>query len=208
MIILYIPFHEKNDLLDGAEIWKKNAKKPVQIIQHKDKFVLSPGVHTVYLLAHESGAGQSTVLNTARDKITAVELSISALVQRFMNDFLPCIDKIENIKLYICNNKENKTEVAIEFQKKLNHLKSLRIDYYHGTLFAPSKDSHKYSKLPTKILRASRTRASLFSLHRNKKPRPYDELCFFQKYKLEYYRSQREDRKNRIQQNRLKYMLN
>ncbi|PWY54285.1 hypothetical protein DGG96_17695 [Legionella qingyii] len=150
MIILYIPFHENNDLIARAIDWKNTlTDQNILILQHGnpiDYNLLNQEQLTIYILAHGVNQLLEHFHLSSHYPITSqtTYLSIDQIADRFNSDFVYLHFRIKNIKLYFCNNQGNQKDIAELFYKNLV-LFDASINYYAGTVFSPSKNHKKYS---------------------------------------------------------------
>ncbi|WP_454781786.1 hypothetical protein [Legionella sp. WA2022007384] len=150
MIILYIPFHEHNDLIAKAIHWKETLKNQnILILQYGtpiDYKLMKMEHLTIYILAHGVNHLLEHYHLTSTYPITSQTnfLSIDKIAERFNSDFVFVHSKVKNIKLYFCNNQGNQQAIAQQFHKNLV-LFDAYINYYTGTLFGPSQNNKKYS---------------------------------------------------------------
>lgn len=166
MIILYIPFHEKNDLIAHAQHWKEALNdQNILIVQHGKPInykLMEDEYLTIYVLAH----GIDNLLEyfhlASNCSITnqSTHLGIDKIAERFNYDFVFLHHRIINIKLYFCNNKGNHQAIAEKFNSHLVLFDAV-IDYYAGTLFSPSADKKKYSYYNGKWYSSSNVRKTL-----------------------------------------------
>ncbi|KTD09135.1 RNA binding protein (contains ribosomal protein S1 domain) [Legionella gratiana] len=169
MKILYIPFHEENDLVLSAINWKKRlSNENLLIIQHGQpidyKVIENSGdTITIYVLAHgmDSSLEPFHLASKANITSTTTKLDIKEIAERFNSDFVCIHHKIVSIKLYFCNNQGNQKSIAERFNQNLTLFTS-SIDYYAGTLFAPMNDKIKYSLFDGTWYKAAQVRTTLY----------------------------------------------
>ncbi|WP_454784211.1 hypothetical protein [Legionella sp. WA2024007413] len=167
MIILYIPFHEHNDLVSNAIHWKTTLKdQKILILQHGNPInykSIKQEQLTIYILAH----GVNHLLeyfhlaSTYPISSQTAYLSIDKIADRFNSDFVYVHSKVRDIKLYFCNNQGNQKAIAKEFHKNIV-LFDADIDYYTGTLFCPSLNNKKYSFFHGQWYTSSTVRETLY----------------------------------------------
>lgn len=163
MIILYIPFHEENDLLILAVNWKEALKEQnILILQHGNPipYKLMEKEHlTIYVLAHGVDNLLAHFRLASNYPITpqTTHLGIDKIAERFNSDFIYLHHKVGNIKLYFCNNKGNQKSIAEKFHSHLILFDAL-IHYYAGTLYSPSEDKKKYSRYQGQWYASSKVR--------------------------------------------------
>ncbi|HHT0591981.1 TPA: hypothetical protein ACTXXA_000534 [Legionella anisa] len=143
MIILYIPFHEENDLIAHALHWKETLNNQnILIAQHgvPINYKLMEREHlTIYVLAHgiDNLLEHLHLASTCTITKQSMHLGIDKIAERFNSDFVYLHHRIGHIKLYFCNNKGNQQSMAEKFKSHLV-LFDAYIDYYAGTIFSPS----------------------------------------------------------------------
>jgi hypothetical protein len=170
MIILYIPFHEENDLIAPALYWKNTLKdQNILIVQHGKSInykLMEQEPLTIYILAHgvDNLLDYFHLASTCSITNQLTHLGIDKIAERFNGDFVYLHHRISNIKLYFCNNKGNQQAIAEKFNSHLVLFDAF-IDYYAGTLFPPSMDKKKYSYCHGKWYSSSNVRRTL---HKNR----------------------------------------
>ncbi|WP_131794959.1 hypothetical protein [Fluoribacter gormanii] len=166
MIILYIPFHENNDLIVRAIHWKNTLKdQNILILQHGnpiDYDLLNQEHLNIYILAHGVNHLLEHFRLTSNYPITSQTtcLGVNQIADRFNSDFVHLHFRVRNIKLYFCNNQGNQKAIAELFHKNLV-LFDASINYYAGTVFSPSNNNKKYSLYHGQWYRSSRVRKTL-----------------------------------------------
>ncbi|KTD60593.1 RNA binding protein (contains ribosomal protein S1 domain) [Legionella sainthelensi] len=169
MKILYIPFHEENDLCIAATLWKRRlSEENILIIQHGqpiDYNVLknAAGTITLYVLAHGIDSWSQPFHLASHSIITSktTQLDIEKIADRFNSDFVYLHHKINHIKLFFCNNKGSQKLIAERFNKNLI-LFSSPIDYYAGIITSPWQDKIKYSLFQGTWYKTSKVRNTLY----------------------------------------------
>jgi hypothetical protein len=202
MIILYIPFYEKNDLIDKALAWKStDTDKKILIIQHGkdiDYKAITDENHIVYILAHGiDDLNQHSYHLASNNLITnkTTCLGIERIAERFNLDFTYVHSRIKNIKLYFCNNKGNQKAMAERFSNNLVQLFNPQVDYYAGTLYSPFKNKKKYSQYFGLWYPTSKVRGTIYPNASNNELEPRlnikkrDMLAFFENAKQKRFDS-------------------
>lgn len=169
MKILYIPFHEENDLCIAAVHWKRRlSEENILIIQHGQPINYNAienevGAITLYILAHgiDSLSQPFHLASHSRISSKTTKLDIEKIADRFNSDFAYIHHKIGHIKLYFCNNKGNQKLIAERFNNNLI-LFSSPIDYYAGFLTSPWRDKTKYSLFYGIWYKTSKVRNTLY----------------------------------------------
>ncbi|VEB37268.1 RNA binding protein (contains ribosomal protein S1 domain) [Legionella sainthelensi] len=169
MKILYIPFHEENDLCIAAILWKRRlSEENILVIQHGqpinyNELKNAAGTITLYVLAHGIDSLSQPFHLASHSIITskATQLDIEKIADRLNSDFVYLHHKINHIKLFFCNNKGNQKFIAERFNKNLI-LFSSPIDYYAGILTSPWQDKIKYSLFHGTWYKTSRVRNTLY----------------------------------------------
>ncbi|RDI40195.1 hypothetical protein [Aquicella lusitana] len=168
--ILYIPFKEENDLLEPAKHWAEKLKnrKKYSIIQFgssEKRFI--PGKFSVYILGHGVASPERYPAHIVSHRTSCEAetiLSIEEVADRFNQDFLYYLPSILRVKLYFCNTVGNAKQIAELFRDRLLCADPVKIDYYAGTLGAPSHEPYpqKYAFFSNGFfMRASWARRSL-----------------------------------------------
>ncbi|KTD40583.1 hypothetical protein [Legionella parisiensis] len=197
MIILYIPFHEENDLIAHALHWKETLNdENIVIVQHGKPINYKLMEHdylTIYVLAHgvDNLLEYFQLASTCSSTNQPTYLGIDKIAERFNCDFVYVHHKISNIKLYFCNNKGNQKTLAEKFNSNLVLFDAF-IDYYAGTLFSPSTDKKKYSYCHGKWYSSSNVRRTL---HKNRDWQdPNDQISIKQLSMLNFLENAKQNR--------------
>ncbi|KTD69983.1 RNA binding protein (contains ribosomal protein S1 domain) [Legionella santicrucis] len=169
MKILYIPFHEENDLCIAAIDWKERlSEENILIIQHGQPINYNAikkevGTISLYILAHGMDSFSQPFHLASHSNLTSktTTLDIEKIADRFNSDFVYLHHKINRIKLYFCNNKGNQKLIAERFNNNLI-LFSSSIDYYAGFITPPWGDKKKYSLFYGVWYRTSKVRSTLY----------------------------------------------
>lgn len=203
MKILYIPFHEENDLVLTAIRWKNTLNgKNITIIQHGKPInyhAIKDKVLTIYVLAHGLDSATEPFYLASHSKITrsTTKLDIKKIAERFNYDFVYLHTQLKNIKLYFCNNKGDQKFIAERFKNNLV-LFSSPIDYYAGTITEPFKDKTKYSLFAGVWYKTSKVRNTLYNkavlLDSN------DRLSVKERSRLEYLEKAKQSRRDAVLQ--------
>lgn len=172
MKILYIPFHEENDLCIAAILWKKTlSDENILIIQHGQPINYNAlenatGTITLYVLAHGIDSLSQPFHLASHSILTSktTQLDIENIADRFNSDFVYLHHKINHIKLFFCNNKGNQKLIAERFNSNLI-LFSSPIDYYAGIITSPWQDKIKYSLFNGTWYKTSKVRNTLYQKH-------------------------------------------
>ncbi|WP_412757778.1 hypothetical protein [Legionella bozemanae] len=201
MIILYIPFHEENDLNARALDWKETLNdQNILIVQHGKPMnykLMEREYLTIYILAHgiDNLLEYFHLASTCSSTNQPTHLGIDKIAERFNYDFVYLHHRISNIKLYFCNNKGNQQTIAEKFNSHLVLFDAF-IDYYAGTLFSPSTDKKKYSYCHGKWYSSSNVRQTL---HKNKIwQNPNDHVSIKQLSMLNFWENAKQNRMNLI----------
>lgn len=147
MIILYIPFKEKNDLLPLAHKMANHMAPSIPLIIQHSSSQENNQIETstdqipeneeleIYILGHGISPfiDRGEICSDINKDTNTTKLPIETIAKRFNIDFLYFYNQIKRINLYFCNQANTEKTIAETFHQHLLNPEQI-IHYFKGNL--------------------------------------------------------------------------